>query len=154
MNIKIKEIEATKEEITKYFHQHSYYDNSSKIILCYGEDGTLISKALISKPNKERLKKLLYEYGSSLREWSNEDNNSEYNDWLKEVLKLKDIIYLDYIESIVKNIGGATETYKYIIKKYKNIWLYSLIEVEEFWDDKMGLFDYGEHIFSNINIKS
>lgn len=63
---------------------------------------------------------------------------------------LNNCIYLDWIISIQGKRGYSTHIINYLKEKYQNIWLYSLIDAEEFWV-KQGFKDLGDHNFLYIN---
>lgn len=132
--------------ISKSFKSDNLKDK--KVIALYDED-KVNTIAFYHKPSIEEVNEMIEEYGDSLKSYSNEEKISDYDDWKEYVYnRVKDSIYLDYIESINKNKGGARKIIEYLENKFKNIWLYSLFESEEFYQ-YLGWQDLGEYVYIN-----
>ena len=132
--------------IDKGFKSDNLKDKN--VIVAYEEE-KIISIAFYHKPTLKELESYIVEYGECFKSYCDEENICDYNDWKEYVLnRCKEKIYLDYIESLEKNKGGAKAIIDYMEKKFNDIWLYSLCESEEFYDH-MKWQSLGEYIYIN-----
>ena len=121
---------------------------NKNVIVAYDEE-KIISIAFYHKPTLKELTSYIEEYGESFKSYCDEEKTCDYNDWKEYILdRCKGKIYLDYIESLEKNKGGAKEIINYLEKKFNDIWLYSLCESEEFYDH-LKWQSLGEYIYIN-----
>ena len=136
-------------ESKKYIGNYGSSFKNSFIIKVKDENNKLISVAVCSILTNSELEKELEKLAINFKLYSEECNNNEYEDWKAEFInKLENSIYLEYITSIERNIGGAKFIIDYIKKNYNKFWLYSAFEAEEYWSDKIKLYSSEEYFYS------
>ncbi|GAA0071697.1 hypothetical protein UT300003_32220 [Clostridium sardiniense] len=125
----------------------------SFILKVIDEKENLTTIAICSVLNNEELNNELDILAENFKLYSEENNNNEYDEWKNTFLeKLKDCVYLEYIESIKKGVGGAKFLIEYIKNNYNKFWLYSAFEAEEYWSEKIKLRGSEEYFYSTETI--
>lgn len=120
--------------------------NTSFVLKVKDINNELISIAMCSIPTKKELESEI----DYLVENYKQSCVSEYNEWKYNFInRLENGVYIEYIKSLNKGIGGARLIIDYIISQYDKLWLYSAYEAIEYWEDKIGLYASEEYFYSN-----
>ncbi|WP_252225315.1 MULTISPECIES: hypothetical protein [unclassified Clostridium] len=138
--MKIIEKELTWDILKKYNEIKLIKDIKDKKIIEVYDNDELVTVAFITLPSKRIINKIIDQNLHYLIE----DNDSQEIERISETMNNK--IYLDFIKSYNRSLGGAKKILDYLKHEYKNIWLYAVIEAEEFWG-KQGFREMIEHVY-------
>ncbi|NFH01603.1 hypothetical protein FC831_15275 [Clostridium botulinum] len=139
--MKLIEQELTMNILNKYNEIKLIKDIKDKKIIEVYDNDELVTVAFITLSSKRIINEVIEQDLYYLIE----DNDSQEIERIHETMNNK--IYLDFIKSYNRGLGGAKKILDYLKHEYKNIWLYAVIEAEEFWE-KQGFIEMLEHVYT------
>jgi len=120
-----------KRNIQGMFKEHPTCKNSN-IVTIQEENNIELGYAIVTPQNNFNSEEIFKKNLIGLLEYDKEEYRQLY-------LKYKDFLnkssYLNYIEVYKQNKGFGRILLNYLMKEYKNIYLYSIIESEYFWEN-------------------